>query len=242
MNQIHKDKLEILQQRIPIGLRHGLILLEKFDGDLNKVEKHFKEEMITLTRAKTGVKSNIAIRHLIKNNFDISLTIKSIDEERYTLTELIIKKNKKEDALDKIFSAVKEQYDLDENIWLNFDQLKNLTPEIYCFITTMEWLNYESWEDYEIALSYDLNVVADQIENKLGLSELANSLKKAERLITFVFEKYEVKEHLNNYLKAKNKLREEIGFQKTENTFIMQKPILIDRLYELVKNNIEKFP
>lgn len=242
MNEIYKDKLEILRQRIPIGLRHGLILLEKVEGDLEKAENQFSEEMIALTIAKTGVKSDVAIRHLTKSNFDIGLTIKSIDEERYTLTELIIRKNKKEDALGKIVFAVEEQHSLKRDFWLNFDHLKILPPEIYCFMTTMEWLNYECWEDYQIALSFNLNIVAEQIGKNLGLSDLANSLKKAESLLILVYEKYEVRKNHNNYSKATSELQENKDFQKTENDFKEYRPRLIDRLYELVQTNIDKFP
>lgn len=244
MNEIYKDKLEILRQRIPIGLRHGLTLLEKVEGDLEKAENQFAEEMVALTIAKTRVKSDVAIRHLTKNNFDIGLTIKSIDEERYTLTELIIRKykDKKEDALDKIVFAVEEQYSLKRDFWLNFGHLKSLSPEIYCFMTTMEWLNYESWEDYQIALSFNLNIVAEQIDKKMGLSDLANSLKKGESLLILVYEKYEVRKDYTNYSKATSELRESKDFQKTEKDFKEQRPILIDRLYELVQTNIDKFP
>ncbi|MFC4818026.1 hypothetical protein [Flavobacterium sp. GCM10023249] len=244
MNEIYKDKLEILRQRIPIGLRHGLKLLEKVEGDLEKAENQFAEEMVALTIAKTGVQSDVAIRHLTNNNFDISLTIKSIDEERYTLTELIIRKykDKKEDALDKIVFAIEDQYNLKRNFWLNFDHLKSLPPEIYCFMTIMEWLNYESWEDYQIALSFNLDLVAEQIDIKLGLSDLANSLKRAEQILTLIYEKYEVRNDHNNYSKATNELREDKDFQKTENEFKEKRPKLIDRLYELVQTNVDKFP
>jgi hypothetical protein len=242
MNEIYKDKLEVLRKRIPIGLRSGLALLEKVEGNLEKAEKQFLEEMIALTIAKTGVKSDIAIRHLTKNSFDIGLTIKSIDEERYTLTELFIRKhkNQKEDALDKIVLAVEEKYNLNRDFWLNFEDLKSLPPEIYCFMTTMEWLNYESWEDYQTALSFNLDIVTEQINERLGLFDLADALKRAEHILTLVYKKYDVRE--NNYSKATNELRADKDFQKTENEFKTQRPILIERLYELVQKNIDKFP
>ena len=47
-NEIYKNKLMILRQRIPIGLRDGLILIESVNGDLEKAEKQFKAEMVTL--------------------------------------------------------------------------------------------------------------------------------------------------------------------------------------------------
>jgi NACalpha-BTF3-like transcription factor len=71
MNNIYKDQLEILRQRIPVGVRHGLILLEKTDGDLEKAEIQFQEEMITQIIHKTEVTRETATRYLKQNNFDI---------------------------------------------------------------------------------------------------------------------------------------------------------------------------
>jgi len=53
VNEISKDKLITLRQRIPVGLSYGLTLLEKTNGDLEKAEQQFKSEMITLAINKT---------------------------------------------------------------------------------------------------------------------------------------------------------------------------------------------
>ncbi|MDF7819814.1 hypothetical protein P1X15_19490 [Runella sp. MFBS21] len=244
MNEIYKHKLEILRQRIPIGLRHGLTLLEEVEGDLEKAEKHFVEEMVVLTISKTGVTSDAAIRYLTKSNFDIGLTIKRIDEERYTLTELIIRKykDKKEEALDKVYLTIEEKYNLERDFWLNFGYLKNLPSEIYCFVAIMEWLNFEEREGYQNALSFNLDIVVQQIDKKLDLSELMHSLKKAENILVLVYEEYDAKKSYKNYSRATHDLRNNKGFQEVENGFKEQKQILINRLYEFVQNNVDKFP
>jgi hypothetical protein len=59
MNEMYKDMLEILQQRIPIGERQGLILLEKTEGNTDKAEKYFTEERISIIVNKTGIPSEI---------------------------------------------------------------------------------------------------------------------------------------------------------------------------------------
>lgn len=107
MNEMYKDMLEILQQRIPIGERQGLILLEKTEGNTDKAEKYFTEERISIIVNKTGIPSEIAFRHLKENNFEIKQTIKTVEKKYFTATELILKKdNDKEEVLDKIFSAI----------------------------------------------------------------------------------------------------------------------------------------
>jgi hypothetical protein len=243
MNEEYTDKLKVLRQRIPIGLRHGISLLEKVNGDLEKAEKLFQDEMMSLAVNKTGVTPEVAISHLIKNRFDINLTIKSIDEERYTLTELIFRrhKDKKEGALDEIMNVVEEKYNLKRDFWLDFDYLKTLPSEIYCFMTIMEWLNYEGWEDYGHALSFNLSTVTEQIENKLKLTGLADSLRQANNIQTLVYSKNQISKDFQNYINATDELREHKEYQKCEDEFKKQRPILIERLYELVKNNIDKY-
>ena len=251
MNAIFKEKLMILRQRIPIGLRNGLILIEQVNGDLEKAEQQFKAEMVTLAINKTGVTPEVAISHLTKSNFEITLAIKSIkdelksiDDARYTVTELILRdhKNNKEDALYKIMCAVEEQFNLKRDSWLSFDCLKTLPTEVYSFMVIMEWLNYEDYEGYDYALSFYPDLVTKQIKDQLGLSDLVNTLQQANSLKTLIFSKNEPAKDLQNYINASNELREHEEFQKCEEDFRRQRPLLLDRLYEFVKNNTALYP
>jgi len=251
VNEIYKDKLMILRQRIPIGLRDGLILIEKVNGDLEKAEKQFKTEMITLVINKTGVTSEVALSHLLKGNFDINVAIKSvkdelksIDDARYTVTEIILRKNKskKEDALFEIMSAVEEQFILKREFWLSFDCLKELPSEVYSFMVIMEWLNYEDWEGYDYALSFNLDLVTEHINNQLALTDLINTLQHANNIKTLIFSKNETAKDFQNYINAINELRVHEEYQKCEEVFRRQRPLLLERLYEFVKNNTVHFP
>lgn len=239
----YKHQLEMLRQRIPVGLNHALKLLEKTKGDWEKAEKEFEAEMIVIIIGKTEVAPDIAMQQLIKNRFDIAATIRSIEEERYTLTELILRKckDRKEEALGKVMYAVEEENKLLRNFWLNYDDLKTLPEIIYCFMTIMEWLNYESWEDYRSALSFHLDIVTIQIENGLMFSDLSESLQKANHIYTQVYNKNKPK-NTKDWMNARDELNRHKEFQNCEEYFAKQRPILIERLYELVKNNINKFP
>jgi hypothetical protein len=94
---------------------------------LEKAEMKFREEMAAIIISKTGVTADVANKHLTKSNFDIAATIKNIDEERYTFTELVLRKfkDKKEDALGEIAYAIEEKYNLKREFWLNFNTLKS---------------------------------------------------------------------------------------------------------------------
>lgn len=241
----------VLRQRIPIGLRDGLILIEQVNGDLEKAEQQFKADMVTLAINKTGVTSEVAISHLIKSSFDITVAIKSIkdelksiDDARYTITELILRdhKNNKEDALYKIMGAVEEQFNLKRNFWLSFDCLKALPPEVYSFMVIMEWLNYEDYEGYDYALSFNLDLVTKHMKDQLGLTDLVNTLQQAYNLKTLIFSKNETARDIQNYINASNELRKHEEFQKCEEDLKRQMPLLLERLYEFVKSNTALYP
>lgn len=243
MNEMYKDKLEILQQRIPIGDRQGLSLLEKAEGNTDKAEKYFTEERISIIVNKTEVQAEIALHHLQENNFDIKQTIKIIETKYFTATELILKKDHdKEEALDKIFSAIVKKYDWKRNFLNDSNKIKDFPIELYSFVTVMEWLYFENWEDFESALFHHFDIVTEQMRIKLNLPKLADYLEKARSIAHYFYEKYETSKDHNNYVKATNELRKNKEFIAAEEKFILLKPLLEEHLYELVKNNIEKFP
>jgi hypothetical protein len=243
MNEMYKDKLEILQQRIPIGDRQGFTLLEKTEGDTDEAEKYFTEERISIIVNKTGIPSEIALHHLQENNFDIKQTIKIIENKYFTATELILKKdNDKEEVLDKIFSAIVKKYDWKRSFLNDPNEIKDFPNDLYSFMTVMEWLYFENWENFESALFYHLDMVTEQMRTKLNLPQLADYLEKARSIANSFYEKYETSKDHNNYVKATNELRNNKEFTAAEEKFTHLKPLLEERLYEFVKNNIEKFP
>jgi hypothetical protein len=84
----------------------------------------------------------------------------------------------------------------------------------------MEWLNFESWENYQSALLFNIQKFTEQIDLKLSLFEISNSLRKAEDVVV-----------------QKNK-----EFVEAESKFREQRKLIIDKLYEFVQDNISKFP
>jgi len=251
MNKIFKDKLLILRQRIPIGLCDGLLLLEKVNGDLEKAEIEFKAEMVTLAINKTGVTPEVASSHLIKSGFDIHLAVKSIRNELksiedacYTITELILRNQKiqKEEALNKIMSAVEEKFNLKGEFWLSPDCLKTLPPEVFSFMVIMEWLDYVDWEGYDYALSFNLELVSKHIKDQLALTDLVNSIQHANNLKTLISAKNETDTDFKNFINANNELRANEEYKKYEEDFKRQRPLLLEHLYEFVKSNIALYP
>lgn len=243
MSEPKDIKLEILMQRIPVSHKQGEKLLEKVKGDLEEAEKNYVEESVAQVCTKTGVKSEIALKHLIDCNFDIRLTIESINENVYTSTERITRKYsaKKEKALDEIFLEVINKYNIKKKFWISPEDLKQLPTEIYGFIVIMEWLNFESWENYQSALLFNIQKFTEQIDLKLSLFEISNSLRKAEDVVVQVYDKLEVDDS-NKYVEATNELMKNKEFVEAESKFREQRKLIIDKLYEFVQDNISKFP
>ena len=238
MEQIYKDKLVAFRKRFPVGIRQALKLLEITGGDLEKSVELFKEHHLEIVLSKTGVSKDFATRHLLKNNYDIYLTLKSIDEERYTFTERVLIKNKnhKEWALNVIALRLSELNDIKSNFWLNFDDICKQPPIISCILAVMEWLNYESWENLDCALCFHLDIVIDKINDHLSFPEIIEVLKTAKKIHSEQFEEQQAK------LKREGSKGPTPEFLEQSELFDIQRPILIDKLYELVQKNIECFP
>lgn len=238
MKGIYKDKLEILRQQVPVGLRDGLILLEQANGNLEQAVGLFKQEMLLMVTGKTGVSDDVATKHLIEKNFDIHLALKSIDEERYSITERILRRypEKGQEVLELLASVVEQESKLNRKFWLDFDDLQMLPQELFCFLAIMEWLNYSDYDGFNYAIYFHADVVTAQIEKKLLLPEISEIILKAKEIRESQFEEQQIK------IKKEGGISDTTEFRKQEELFKEQRPLLIDALYEFVRKHIDKFP
>jgi hypothetical protein len=238
MDELYRNKVVELRQRVPVGLKQGLTYLERTKGNIEEAENLFKAHQAKIITIKTGVTVDVASEHLRKNNFDINLALKSIEEELYTLTERILRKhiNNREDALVNLSFAVAERNNIIRKYWLDFDDLAKQPSEIFCVLAIVEWLNYESWENLETAVYFNLDIVTDIIDKQLLFPEMAETLKRVRRI------------HEDQYEEQRFKLKNEgwvsptPEFSEQEDLFQKQRPILIDKLYEFVQKNMDRFP
>ena len=226
------DELETLRKRVSIGIRQGLKLLEKFNGDVAAAESTFKEDILALTIEKAQVLADIAKKHLQEKNYDINAALKSIYEERFTLTERILRGNKnREEALEKVALAIDEVHNLKRDFWLNFNDLNKLNGYQYCLMVINQWVMYESWEDLRCALYFHLDIVTDLIEKKLLLPEIAANLSEAQLRQVELLSK---NKDFNVY--------EDAEFMRYQRNFNENRPLLIDALYNFIENNLSQFP
>ncbi|MGO4289277.1 hypothetical protein [Chitinophaga sp. RAB17] len=236
----YKEELDLLRQQIPIGIRHGGNLLIKTNGNINEARRLFEDELIEIIVSKTAVSQEDAHKHLITADYDIAKTLISIDESRFTLPERILRKSKdnKEDALTLLARNLEDAKRIKRGYWLTLDQLQDLSAVQYCLLVVKEWLDYEDYEGFDTAMYFYLDIVAAQIETELLLPEVADCLRIARKRSDEIVAQYKFAEKPSL---LGNMLNEDKSFMRSESAFKKARPVIIDRLYELVVNNIGKF-
>lgn len=239
----YKEELDLLRQQIPIGIRHGLNLLTKSNGDINHARRLFENEMIEVVIAKTSVSPEIAEKHLLAFEYDVAKALASIDEERFTLSERILQKTKgnKERALDLIGGNMEDAKKLKRNYWLKLDELEGLSPVQYCLLVVKEWLDYEDYEGFDYAIYFYADIAAYQIETRLLLPEVADYLREGRRRSDEILALHKSPKAIKKPFLLGNVLNEDERFMKNENAFRKARTLIIDRLYSMVVDNIGQF-
>ena len=235
--------LQRLRQALPIGPRHGLVLLEKTSGDVAQAAALFRAEALALVLGKTGVSEDVANRHLTAANFNIPAALQTIDEKRYSLTQRILRRYKdQEDALQQVFWALIKKEGLDSSPYsptvegLNDERASCLAPEVHCLLVVIAWLNYESWEDFDCAVAADTGPVEAQLITRLQLPQLAQTLWHAQQIS-------EQRGQMQPGRRAeKGSPAADFLFDRLRDAFHQQRPQLLAALYALVQQHPAKFP
>lgn len=190
---------------------------------------------------KTSASEELALKHLKQNNFDINLTLKSLEEELYSITERIFRKFKnKEAVLGHVLSAVEISRGVKRDFWIDFGKLDILSEQEKHFVIIQEWLNFEAWEDFTTALHFHLDLVIEQIEQKLRWLEMAENLKTAHEKQKEIYLKYQ--KQYDSVTIHNEYLTEDKEYQKCYQFFRDNEEIFTEKLYDFVKENIRYFP
>lgn len=239
----YKEELDLLRQQIPIGIRHGLNLLDRTNGDIHLARGLFEDELIAIIIGKTSVLPEVAQRHLVAANYDIAKALGCIDEERFTLPERILRKSKdnKEEALSLLARNLENAKSLKRDYWLVLDQLLDLSAVQYCVLVVKEWLDYEDYEGFDTAIYFYPDITAAQIETQLLLPEVAGYLRAGKVRSDQIIEQYKSKKPKKKPFHVSNVINVDEEFVRNENGFRRSRKVIVDRLYELVVSNIGEF-
>ncbi|TWF44885.1 hypothetical protein FHW36_101811 [Chitinophaga polysaccharea] len=236
----HQQEVSLLRLQIPIGLRHALQLLNSTNGNIDQAIHQFKAEMIAIVVEKAAIAAEMAAEHLIKCNYDIAKALASIEEERYTLPERILrsKKNDKEGALALLADNLEKEQQLPRNYWLLLDQLPALTPVQYTLAVVKEWWEYLDYEGFDHAIYFHLGIVASQLETALQLPEIAHCLRAARIRSDELIAHYKKKPVKEVSIHVVNVINADRWFLEQEAAFEAHRGLIVDRLYELVAANL----
>lgn len=238
----YKEQLDTLRQQMPIGIRQGLDLLRKTGGDIVAARSLFEEEITAIIISKTSVSREVAQKHLKAANYDIPKTLVSIEEERFSLPERILRNTKdKEAALSLLAQNLEDAKGIKRDHWLALDQLQHLSPVQQCLLVVMDWLDYEDYEGFDAAIYFYLDLVITQIEAQLLLPELADTLRHAGIRRDEIKAGHRAKNAVNKSFFLVNKLSKDRKLLSYEDAFKASKSAIVDKLYDLVTNNIKEF-
>ena len=154
------SEIRKLRKNVPVGIQVARRLLERTGGDVDEAIKLFHIDQINILTAKADVTHQEAENVLLATNYDIAEALRRIDEQRYTLTELILRKNKDAgDALNNIELAIAYEWNLTCQFWFGFKAFQSLPPQLQAFMLVCEWRNYWGWEGLDSALYYEMENV-----------------------------------------------------------------------------------
>lgn len=137
-----------------------------------------RQQLTDVVAAKAGVDAACAARHLALHAHDVAAALRSIDLERYTLTQRLLKKYRHdpEDALQHVALAIAQQENIGTDSALRAERIAALAPPLACVMLLADWLAYVEWEGFDSALHANFDAVNALVQTDLGLPPLAREL------------------------------------------------------------------
>ena len=139
-----------------------------------------RQQLTGIVAAKAGVDAACAARHLALHDDEVAAALHSIDAERYTLTQRLLNKHRRdaEDALQHVALAVLQHEDIRSDSVLRSERIAALAPPVAGVVMLAEWLAYVDWEGFDSALYANIDAVAAFIASELRLPEAAAKLRQ----------------------------------------------------------------
>ena len=243
MNRDAADRLKELRQRVPVGLRTAVALLDRANGDVDRAEIWFREESVAQVIQATGVATNVASEHLLRSFYDVDAAIESIEVSRLTLGELILRRHKEPElALEVLSRATLLHHGLGDQVWLDWSATPQLSPQVQAFLVTMEWLCFEACEGFDDALGFNVELLLEELQNRLGLQKLADTLRLGYQVRQGYFAELDSETGVDKLVAVSNAFCRDQDFLVCQSEFVREREGLISRLYQYVQEHIAEFP
>jgi hypothetical protein len=230
-------EVSALRQRMAIGVRHGLALLQQTNGDVAAAEALFQQELTRVVAHQAQVPEAAARHALELAGYDVPRTLQQLEQARYSLTQRILRRYREPaDAVRRVADAVEQTHQVPRTYWLDVTAAQLLAPPLACVLVVSEWLAYEDWEGLDVAVSFHLEAVLAYFDHQLALPQVSHALRDAAVLEQ---EQAEVR---------RRQLARTGAFSPTPKVvaahaaFEALRPRIVQGLYELIEHHIELFP
>jgi hypothetical protein len=230
-------ELSALRQRTPIGVRHGLALLQQTNGDVAAAEALFQQELIRLVAHQAQVPEAAARHALELAGYEVPRTLQQLEQARYSLTQRLLRRYREPaDAVRRVADAVEQVHQVPRTYWLDMAAAQRLAPPLACVLLVSEWLAYEDWEGLDAAVYFHLEAVLTYLDQVLALPQASQALRYVAAL------EQEQAERRRHQLTSTGVFSPAPEVEAARAAFDALRPRIVHHLYELIDHHIALFP
>lgn len=233
----YQTELSALRQRTPVGVRHGLVLLQQTQGDVAAAEALFQQELTRVVARQAQVSDATARQVLEQTGYEVARALQHLEQARYSLTQRILRRYRDPaDAVRRVADAVEQTYQLPRSYWLDFEAAQQLPPPLACVLVISEWLGYEGWEGLDAAVYFHLEAVLAYCDQFLALPQVSQALRQVAAL------ELAQADTRRQQLAETGFFRPGPAVVAASAAFEALQPGLVQRLYEVIEQHIDLFP
>lgn len=231
------EELRTLRQRTPIGLRHGLALLQQTKGEVAAAEALFQQELTRVVAHQAQVPEAAARHALELAGYEVPRALQQLEQARYSLTQRLLRRYRDPaDAVRYVADAVEQTHHVPRTYWLDMAAAQVLPPPLACVLVVNEWLAYEDWEGLNVAVYFHLEAVLAYLDHLLALPQVSHILRAAATL-----EQEQVASR-RRQLARTGAFRPRPELQAVQAAFEALRPRIVQGLYEVIEQHIGLFP
>jgi hypothetical protein len=233
----YQAELSALRQRLPIGVRHGLVLLQQTQGDVAAAAALFEQELTQVVARQAQVPDATARQALEQVGYEVARALQQLEQVRYSLTQRLLRRYRDPaDAVGRVADAVEQTYQVPRSYWLDFEAAQQLPPPLACVLVVSEWLAYEEWEGLEAAVYFHLAEVLTYCDQLLALPQVSQALHQVAAL-----EQAQANTR-RQQLADTGSFSPGPAVVAASAAFEALQPRLVQRLYEVIEQHLELFP
>lgn len=179
----YQAELSALRQRLPIGVRHGLVLLQQTQGDVAAAAALFEQELTRVVAHQAQVPPATARHALEQTGYEVARALQHLEQARYSLTQRLLRRYRDPaDAVRWVADAVEQTHQVPRTHWLHVEAAQQLPLPLACVLVVSEWLGYEDWEGLDAAVYFHLEAVLAYCDQLLALPQVSQALRQVAAL------------------------------------------------------------